>query len=294
MKLRRNTSLWGAAGVLAAMLGTAAWTWQEKARLARIHPELRRAMPTWTCPTGYDASGRCVFDDLMGGVHGFLEPGALSVCLTLVVGATLGLVLSRPSLPGRAVFHAAINGLEALPRLAVLLMVFLLSDGSLMAMGGVLGLLCAPALAHQIFERVSRLQRKSFVEAARSHGVPERRVQLYHLLWLSCRGLLLRHAAMAFGYMLVAESSFSYALQLNPSQTERSWGDQLRSATEALYASVARWFFTTSGGREAGGREAGLEFFQFLAVAGILMAVLWALHTVGELSARHTERVAWR
>lgn len=254
---------WLAWLVLLAVAGAWFWTLDERSRMGRIDPDHQLAGPRWQCPTGYDARGACVLDNLLGGVHAFVEPGLLAALLTLLGGIGLGLLLAseRPALqqPTRWL----LIGLEAVPRLALLLLVQVLSGHDPLALGAAVGLTCVPGLAWQLQERFFRLQQKQSIRAARTHGLSEYWIVGHQLLWLECRGLVWQHVLQAFAGLLLAEAALSFALGANSSPTELSWGSQLLSLRAGIY------------------RPSWERLVPFLAGLAAFLGVLGALYRLG-------------
>ncbi|MFM7200813.1 MAG: hypothetical protein ACKO6N_08480 [Myxococcota bacterium] len=239
-------------------------TLDEHDRMGRIDADHQLEGPSWACVTGYDARGACVLDNLLGGVHAFVLPGTLAALLTLMGGIGAGLLLSceRPSLviPTRWLLVAV----EAVPRLALLLLVQVLSGHHPLALGAAVGLTAMPGLAWQLQERIFRLQQKQAIRAARTHGLSEGWIVLHQLLWLECRGLVWQQALHAFAGLLLAEAALSFALGANSSPTEQSWGSLLLSLRAGIY------------------RPSWERLVPFLAVLGAFLAVLSALWRVGD------------
>lgn len=302
-------------GVCAAFLATI----DERDRVDYGNRQLAsgwESAPSLSCPTGRDRDGRCVGRNLMGGVHSFVPAGLAAALLAGLGGGLAGLGGGYAPQPISGITRALLRMLESLPRLAILLLIYRLFDHSIFALGVALGLLSIPQLAEQIFARIEGLEQTDFIRSARAHGMGERRVVWHHILFLSCRGDIIRHVIVVFGNMLVAETSLSYALQSNLSTTEWSWGYQLHRATQALYEavySVSAWLtrlqetrgvgeqFLGDGTRQGGGQTASfadaLEYLwthgipQFLCVVFAILAVLWATHYLGEWAARAADRI---
>lgn len=294
-----------------SIIGVAGWSF-----FSTLDPDVRigtpasdRGMrpPDASCWSGYD-QGLCVAQQLKGGVHSFVLPGLWAMLVSVLGGTVLGLSrVSHHSGLARLAQGTEI-WLDSLPRLVFLYMAYVLSQHSPQAFGIALGVLSIPGLSQQIHLRVSRLAQTDFIQAARAHGLSESYILLRHLLWLSCRGDMLRHAVSVFGAMVLVQTSLAYALgDLGNGlwETEASWGVLLRASTSGVYDSlfyVGEALLGRSGMAVTGpwtfllalkhglseGWQHGLP--QFLWISACLISLLWATRTLVYLSAYHLER----
>lgn len=264
----RRALAWCILGLLVVAWFT---TLEPETRMGRISSALRNGAPTWHCLSGYDDRGACVLSNLAGGVHGFFLPGLLAASVAVVGGLLAGILAGYDRSPVKSWMPALLGGLEAVPRLAVLMLVFVMFEHSPVALGMALGLTSIPGVAEQLAESFYRLQQRSYMAAARHHGIRETRLLFVHLIWLECRPILQQQAVMTFGLMLLAESSLSFALRSNTSPTELSWGTQLYLSTSALYHPSWR------------------TLPPFLAIVTAFLGVMWATWELG--SSRDTSPV---
>lgn len=286
--LRANPTTVLALMVLAVLGGMWLWTFDLATRRPMPQLAFEHVGPTWSCLSGYDAHGRCLLSSLAGGVHSFLGAGLLAMGVTVLGGMLLGVLAGYDRLPVRGAVRALLSMLEGLPRLAIFILVFSLSDHSPLVLGLAVGTLGIPALSGEIRERFERLQGSSFIQASRSHGLGEGRIVGLHLLWKACQERIFRQGVLTFGTLLVVESSLSFALQVNSSPTEQSWGHLLYQSTSGLYNLVSELMESSGLGWRAllGG------LVPFLWSAGLLLAVQWATWHLGDVaaSAREVER----
>lgn len=271
---------WGALGVL-VLVGVGYFA-VGPIRHPQIHDGRSFGVAEWACPTGYTRQGACLLDALMGGTHSFVLPGLLAAALGVGGGVVLGVALGHDRSPLRVLAQTITALLDALPRLMVVLVVYFLSDHSLLAMGATLGVLSMPTLALMLEQRLLALQATQFIPAARRHGLSEGRLLFFHMLWLSSADLLLAHVLLTGGSMMLLESSLSYAMQVSLSPSEQSWGYLLLDGLPPLYQ------LATGLGQQGLAYPMPPGLWPLLCVVLSLLAVQWATLVLGQRLTRAT------
>lgn len=277
---------WIALFVLGVMLLGAAWTVDPDSRMGRVSVDRTWEAPSLSCPSGRDRNGRCVAMLMAGGVHSFLWSGLAAALATGVLGTTFGLLAGHPRSPVSSLVRTMVHALEALPRLVMLIIVYVLWNQRPEVIGLTLGILLAPTLASEVQMRLAGLEQSDFLQATRAHGVSESRVIWFHCLYLSCRGEILRRMVFAFGQMVMMDTAMSYVMKGSISSREVSWGQLLRDLSGAIYDSI--WAISDYLlGKSASLQVLGVPQLLFL-VSG-MAAVVWATSLCGEYLSRRVE-----
>jgi len=195
--------------------------------------------PSWGHPFGTDQLGRDVALRMIESTEAFVLPGLLAVVVTLLVGVPMGAGIGF--WPGRRLSAAGRFGLTILgawPRLVLVVVVVAIFTASvsdpaawaplrLYLLGVLIALTFVPQLAQELAERVLSFQREQFVEAARAHGLSDRRILGRHILWANCRELILRQCCLVFAAFLLVETSLSYLGDYGVPPPRPSWGNIL-------------------------------------------------------------------
>lgn len=224
---------------------------------ADVHPELASQGPSAAFWLGTDHLGRDVAQRLMHGSAAFVEPGLGAAVVTAALGllfGTLGGYLHGGGAP-RVVAGSArylMGVLASIPALILVLLVVTIYGGAvndwplpepglmwLIALG--CGLVETPALAGALAARLDGLRRAEFVLAARAHGISPARILLYHLLWVNGRGLVARHALVAFAQMVVVETTLSYLGGFGVPEPSPSWGNMLAFELAVVDGNPLAW-----------------------------------------------------
>ncbi len=268
-----------AIGVILALVLACVHTAGRTTVCGRIDSTQRYQAPSLQCLLGHDEQGRCMVDNLAGGVETFLAPGALASLVTGVGGILGGLGLGYFGSAPRILSGVSLGLIESLPRLVILLLVYSLWDHSMMALGVALGILLVPALAQQVRVRLRALEAQDYFLNLRAHGLPESRILFYHMIWLTCGGEVLRQMLAAFGNMVILETTLSYVRHGSLASSDCSWGYLLQrsllSVTELLAVAQHR----LRGSPAPGGNP--LAFLQMLSVMGAFFSVFWAVSYLG-------------
>lgn len=195
-----------------------------------VHPERASAAPAVGLWLGADHLGRDVARRVLLGTQAFVGPGLGAVALALGLGGSSGalagwwggwaaaglrygmaVLASIPTLPGALLAGAVLAG----------------AGGSVWRLAAVVGLCSAPAVSEAVYGRVQALRRADFVLGLQAHGLHPARVLAWHVLWVSCRGLLARQATRAFAALLTAETTLSYLGGFGVAEPQPSWGNMI-------------------------------------------------------------------
>lgn len=186
------------------------------------------AQPSAANWLGTDELGRDVFSRLIAATRVTMYAGALATSVALVIGLPLGLIagFTRGWLDN--VLSRMADALMAIPTLIfAMAIVAVLGTGVTMAMLAI-GIVTAPR-----FFRVSRgmtivVREETFIEAARSLGVPEGRIIRGHVLPNILSPLIVQ-ISLTIGFSILFEAGLSF-LGLGVQPPEASWGSLLQKA----------------------------------------------------------------
>ncbi|MEL6347552.1 MAG: ATP-binding cassette domain-containing protein [Myxococcota bacterium] len=178
-------------------------------------------------PLGTDHLGRDVLWRLLTASQAFVGPGLFACLLAFLLGMPMG---AAAGWFGGAISDGLRYGFSvvaSLPRFVLVLLVGAIYGDEPVILAAAAGLSYIPALGEAIVGRVDSLRRADFVSAARAHGISDRRILLFHLLWVNCRSLIGRHMLYLFGYFLLLETTLSYIGGFGVEEPQPSWGNML-------------------------------------------------------------------
>jgi peptide/nickel transport system permease protein len=184
------------------------------------------ALPSAAHWLGTDFVGRDLLSRIMVGTQAFFLPGLLSVSVSLVFGALLGILAGFWPARFDTVVGLLLQLLESLPKLVLILLVVALFRADIYLILLVVGITNIPAAAELLRARIAVLRRKSYIEAAFALGLSPSRVILKHVLWLHGRGLVLIQATIGMGEAILIETSLSY-LGFGVQEPTPSWGNMV-------------------------------------------------------------------
>ena len=95
------------------------------------------------------------------------------------------------------------------------------------------GITFIPHIAEEIRRKVAQLRAEEFVMAAEAHGLRDRRILFFHILWLHCTPLILRQVVFLWAYLVILETSLSY---MGGGVLEGiSWGGMLKNYSSGFF-----------------------------------------------------------
>jgi peptide/nickel transport system permease protein len=205
-------------------------------------PGVRFEGPSLAHLFGTDEYGRDVLSRLMYGARISLEVGIISVGISLVVGAVLGLIAGYYGHMIDMLISRVMDILFAFPAilLAIALMAMLGSDIRNVMLA--IGIVNIP-----IFMRVARastltVRTTQYVEAARASGAGDLRLLARHLLPNIAAPLIVQ-ATLAFAWAIIAEAALSF-LGLGTQPPTPSWGIMLSKGREFMEQSASAVIFS--------------------------------------------------
>ncbi len=195
--------------------------------------------PSFSFFLGTDPNGESLFVLLVEGTSAFFFPGILATFLALLGGISLGAFSGYYggwlAAIGRYI-GTVINSFPNLILVLLLLAVFgqkLSPSGKMNLIALTVGITFIPHIAEEIRRKVAQLRAEEFVMAAEAHGLRDRRILFFHILWLHCTPLVLRQVVFLWGYLVILETSLSY---MGGGVLEGiSWGSMLKNYSSGFF-----------------------------------------------------------
>jgi peptide/nickel transport system permease protein len=231
----------------------------------KVDPASRKRTASMLYPLGADKNGRGILAGLLAGCWTVLQCGVLAVSLTLLLGTTFGilsgylgrapvLAFLKKSWPMGGKTSAIASSLSfgelanlvptlvnIFPRLVLIIIILTLwKEIDIWSVVIAIGIINLPKVSYTIKDKIEHLKNQEFIEAARELGVPHRRIILKHILWYSCRPIILVQMAFVFAEVVLVESSLSYLGYGLP----QSWGGMIALERDLiLHPSGVYWPF---------------------------------------------------
>jgi peptide/nickel transport system permease protein len=242
-RLRRSTPVLASAAFLLLMLVLAACAgFVAPFDPLAMEPAVRFQGPSLSHLFGTDEYGRDVLSRLIYGARISFEVGVISVGISLIVGATLGLIAGYYGHVVDMLLGRLMDILFAFPAilLAIALMAMLGSDIRNVMLA--IGIVNVP-----IFMRVARasaltVRTTQYVEAARASGAGDVRMLGRHVLPNIAAPLIVQ-ATLAFAWAIIAEAALSF-LGLGTQPPTPSWGIMLSKGREFMEQSPSAVIFS--------------------------------------------------
>jgi oligopeptide transport system permease protein len=213
---------------------------------------------------GTDQQGRDLWARTLHGGRISLLVGLVATLVALVIGVLYGAIAGWRGGRTDAAMLSAINVLDALPFLFLVILLMTLVGGNLLTLFAALGAVQWLTTARIVRAQVLSLAGGDMIAAARSLGLPAHRILLYHLV-PSCLGPVIVFAALTVPAVILEESFLSFiGLQVQHRGLPLdSWGALVAQGMAAL----------GSGGAQS---------WLLLVPATMMTATLLALNLVGD------------
>lgn len=226
---------------------------------ADVHPAAADLPASAAHLLGTDHLGRDVLARLLAGSRAFLVPGAGAALLAGLGGVGLGTVAGWYGGLVEGLVRGGLGAITAVPPLVLALLVMMAVGATPTGLALGVGLAALPGLAEVVADRLGELRRAEFVVAARALGLGDRRILVWHLLWVNTRTLVVREALAIVGQALVLEVTLSYLGRFGVQEPAPSWGNMIDHALRT--GSVNSWTWA--------------------APAGAVMLAVWAANPAG-------------
>jgi len=211
--------------------------------VARFKPPVWAQGGSATYLLGTDNVGRDIFSRIIHGSRISLVVGIAAVCISLLIGVTLGLLSGF--LGGRvdATIMALVDIMLAFPQLILAFALVAVLGPGLGNIILVLGLTGWERYARVVRAEVLALREREFVQAARAIGMPTARIIFRHIMPNTFSSVIVL-ATLQTAQAILAEAALSF-LGLGTGQTYPSWGQMIALGRD--YINVAWWLSTFPG-----------------------------------------------
>ncbi len=195
--------------------------------------------PSLAHPFGTDELSRDVLSRVVSGARISLAIAALAVTLSLVLGATFGLVAGYWGGWVDAVLMRLVDGALAIPRLFLLLLLVTVWDHlTIVPFVLVIGATGWFGTSRLVRAEVLRIKREPFVQAAQALGAKPFRIVRRHLL-PNTAGPLLVAATLGVGNVILLEAGLSFLGVGGVRPPTPSWGRMIFEGKSVL--ATAPW-----------------------------------------------------
>ncbi len=126
--------------------------------------------------------------------------------------------------------------INSFPNLILVILCTTVFGPNIFFIAALVGISFVPHIAEEIRRKVSQLKAEEFVMAAEAHGLRDRRILFFHIVWLHCSPLILRQIVFLWGYLIILETSLNY-LGRGVLQRGISWGKLLYDYRSGLFRS---------------------------------------------------------
>ena len=193
----------------------------------------RLAAPSAKHLLGTDEGGRDVLTRLLYGARVSLLIGVVPALLSLLLGAVLGVLAGYKGGLTDAVIMRIADVTLAFPSMLLAMVIMYSLGGGIMNVFLTLTLVNWANVARVVRAHTLRLKNSEFAEAARSIGVPGRRIMQRHIL-PNCLPSLLVLFTLNIPASILTESSLSF-LGLGIQPPNASWGLMINAGRQYLY-----------------------------------------------------------
>lgn len=205
-------------------------------------PKVRFQGPSWDHPFGTDEYGRDILSRLIYGARISLQVGVISVGISMVVGAALGLIAGFYGRWVDMVLSRVMDILFAFPAILLAIALMAVLGSNIRNVMIAIGIVNIP-----IFMRVARASTMAargtlYIEAAQVLGATSSRLLGKHILPNIAAPLIVQ-ATLAFAWAVISEAALSF-LGLGTQPPTPSWGIMLSKGREFMDQSPSAVIFS--------------------------------------------------
>ncbi len=206
-------------------------------------PPAWMAEGTWEYPLGTDNLGRDILSRILYGTRVSLTVGFFGVVIAVGIGLAAGLVAGYAGGRTDSIIMGVTNVLLGLPYLLFVVVIAAILGRSLLNVILIFGITDSPIFVRVARGEMLRLRESVYVQAARSIGVPARRIILTHIL-PNMIGPMITVATFEMSAMIFYEAGLGF-LGLSVPPRVPSWGNMLAAGRQYL---TTQWWITTFPG----------------------------------------------
>lgn len=199
--------------------------------------------PSGAHPLGTDSLGRDILSRAIWATRISLSVSLVAMLITIIVGATLGLVAGFLGGMVDMVLMRLTDMLMAFPIFILLITIVAIYGSSLSLLILFLGLTAWPLTARTIRAEVLSLRHRDFIDAARINGASTVRILWFHML-PGVLSVIVVAATLRVATVILIESSLSY-FGLGVTPPTPTWGNM---ASEGRLFLETAWWITAFPG----------------------------------------------
>lgn len=179
---------------------------------------------------GTDFMGRDILSRLIMGIQAYFIPGLLAIAIMLLFGTLFGVLAGFRGGYAETVVTYLTNLIDSFPRLVLILLVVAAFKPDIYYIMTIVGITNIPAVATLIKGKIQFLKQKNFIEAAVALGLSNKVIIVKHILWYSCRSVLIIQATLGMAEAILMETSLSY-LGFGVQEPTPSWGNMVQAGS---------------------------------------------------------------
>lgn len=203
----------------------------------------RLKSPSWDHPLGTDSLGRDILSRAIWATRITLSVSFVAMLITVIVGATLGLVAGFLGGVVDTILMRLTDMLMAFPIFILLITVVAIYGSSIPLLIAFLGFTAWPLTARTIRAETLSLRSRDYIDAARVNGATTARILFHHLL-PGVISVIVVAATLRVATVILVESALSY-FGLGVTPPTPTWGNM--AAEGRLYLDTAWWITTFPG-----------------------------------------------
>jgi ABC-type dipeptide/oligopeptide/nickel transport system permease subunit len=203
----------------------------------------RLQAPSWDHPLGTDNLGRDILSRAIWANRISLSISLVAMLITVVVGATLGLVAGFLGGAVDTILMRLTDMLMAFPIFILLITIVAIYGSSIPLLIAFLGFTAWPLTARTIRAETLSLRSRDYIDAARINGASTVRILVHHLL-PGVTSVIVVAATLRVATVILVESALSY-FGLGVTPPTPTWGNM--ASEGRLYLDTAWWITTFPG-----------------------------------------------
>lgn len=193
---------------------------------------------------GSDHLGRSLAMRLFKSIAVFFFPGLIAGLIAVILGGLLGALAGYLGGRTNLLISTSLELVDTLPRMVVLVLICTIFRPNIMLIALFSAVFFIPSVATVTKRKVEALGAEDYILAHVAHGFHPFKIVTHHILWLLCRGMLIRQMIFVFVYVLFIETALSYLGDYGVQEPNPSWGNMVDRGKDAIV--VWPWLFPTA------------------------------------------------